>query len=184
MVPDNYKAEIVYVLDSSSFVGKENYKLEKEFTKALARMLNHGPTGTKSAVITFYSFPQRPIRMGRYTDIGRFSEAVDNLRYLGGSSQLDFALTIAAVEFSTDSPKVPKIVIVLTNKDPSRRGSIESLAETFRQEGKVVNFFVVSLQVDAEAYFPFVNGRCHFGRSMPSLVTKPLDLVDVLYVLD
>ena len=35
-----------------------------------------------------------------------------------------------------------------------------------------------------DAYFPFVNGRCHFWRSMPSLVTKPFLMVDVIYALD
>ena len=34
------------------------------------------------------------------------------------------------------------------------------------------------------AYFPFVNGRCHFKRSMPPLVTKPLVMIDIMYSLD
>lgn len=141
VVPENYKAEVIYVLDSSSSVGPENYKLEKEFTKALARVLNHSPFHTQSAVIIFDNFPETPIRMGSYRDIGRFSEAVDNLRYLGGGSHLHFALTFAARGFSTDDPKVSKIIIVLTNKDPSSRESIESLSQTLSQEGKVCNFY-------------------------------------------
>ena len=32
----------------------------------------------------------------------------------------------------------------------------------------------------ADTYFPFVNGRCHFLRSMPPLLTKPLVVVDVI----
>lgn len=141
VVPENYKAEVIYVLDSSSFVGPENYKLEKDFTKALARVLNHSPFHTQSAVIIFHNFPEISIRMGSYRDIGRFSEAVDNLRYLGGGSHLHFALPFAARGFSTDDPKVSKIIIVLTNKDPSSRESIESLSQTLTQEGKVRKYY-------------------------------------------
>ena len=137
MAPEDYEAEVIYVLDSSHFVGPENYQLLKNFTKALARALNHSPTHTKSAVIVFNSFPRRPILMGSYRDINSFSEAVDNLRYLGGRSQLVFALTFATIGFS--SSKVPKVIIVVTNKDSPRRDSIESLAETLRRDGKVVN---------------------------------------------
>ena len=32
-----------------------------------------------------------------------------------------------------------------------------------------------------DAYFPFVNGLCHFQRSIPQLVTKPLVTIDVIY---
>ena len=35
-----------------------------------------------------------------------------------------------------------------------------------------------------ESYLSFVNGRCHFERSMPPLVTKPLVMMDVIYSLD
>ena len=30
------------------------------------------------------------------------------------------------------------------------------------------------------SHFPFVNGSCHFKRSMSRLVTKPLILIDVI----
>ena len=42
---------------------------------------------------------------------------------------------------------------------------------------------LLNVSID-DAYFPFVNGRCHFSRSMPSLVTKPFVIVDVIYALD
>lgn len=137
------------MVDSSSFVGPKNYRIEKGFIKALARVLNHSPSHTQSSVIIFDSFPETPIRMGSYPDIGRFSEAVDNLRYLGSpSSQLDFALTFAARGFSTNRPEVPKIIIVLTNKDPPNSGSIDSLAGILRREGKVVNVIGVGDEAD------------------------------------
>lgn len=136
-VSPNYKVEVVYVLDSSSTVGPENYKLLKDFTKALARVLNHSPNYTQSAVITFGSFPYTPIRMGSHRDLETFSQAVDNLRYLGGNSNLDIAVTFAARAFSSDDPKVPNIIIVVSNKDPSSRESVDMLAGTLRREGKV-----------------------------------------------
>ena len=34
----------------------------------------------------------------------------------------------------------------------------------------------------AYAYFPFVNGRCHVKPSIPPLLTKPLVMIDVLYI--
>ena len=135
MVPEHYKAEVIYVLDSSSFVGPENYQLEKDFTKALALALNHSPTHTKSAVIIFDSFFEEAISMETFRDIDRFSEAVDNLPYLGRDSQLVFALPSAATGFSSDD--LPKVIIVVTNKDLPRSDSAKALGRMLRREGKV-----------------------------------------------
>ena len=136
-VPENFKVKVVYVLDSTTFVGAENFELEKDFTKALARRLNHNPNMTQSAVIIFDSFPDISIRMGSFKDIKRFSEAVDNLRYFGGHSQLHFALPFAGRAFSKDDPTVPQIIIIITNKDPTNSNSIDTLAGNLRREGKV-----------------------------------------------
>ena len=154
-VPENFKVKVVYVLDSSTFVGAENFEHEKDFTKALARMLNHNPNITQSAVITFNSFPKISIGMGSFKDIRGFSEAVDNLRYSGGGdSQLHFALTVAGISFSRDGPTVPQIIIVITNRDPTNRDSIDSLAQNLPRNGKVcsslfvfVRFFCCSCNV-------------------------------------
>ncbi|KAK2561274.1 Collagen alpha-6(VI) chain [Acropora cervicornis] len=135
-VPENFKVKVVYVLDSSTFVGAENFELEKDFTKALARLLNHNPNITQSAVITFDSFPKISIAMGSVKDIRGFSEAVDNLRYSGGDSQLHFALTVAGISFSRDDPTVPQIIIIITNRDPTNRDSIDSLARNLPRNGK------------------------------------------------
>ena len=154
---------MTYVVDSSSFVGLDNYRTEKDFVKSLARVLNHGPSHTQSSVIIFDSFLETPIRMGSYREIGSFSEAVNNLRYLGGSSsQLDFALAFATRGFSTNRPDVPKIIIVITNKDPPSRGPIDALADIIRQEGKAV--YVIA--VGKEADFP----------NLQRLIVRPEDM--------
>lgn len=154
---------MIYVVDSSSFVGLDNYRTEKDFVKSLARVLNHGPSHTQSSVIIFDSFLETPIRMGSYREIGSFSEAVNNLRYLGGSSsRLDFALAFAARGFSTNRPDVPKIIIVITNKDPPNRGPIDALADIIRQEGKAVYVIAVGKESD----FP----------NLQRLVVRPEDM--------
>ena len=163
IAPKDYKAEVVYVVDSSSFVGLDNYQIEKDFVKSLARVLNHSPNHTQSSVITFDSIPETPIRMGSYRELGSFSEVVTNLRYRGrSSSRLDFALPFAARGFSINRPDVPKIIIVITNKDTPNRGDIESLARIIRQEGKVV--YVIA--VGNEADFP----------NLQRLVVRPEDM--------
>ena len=103
----------------------------------MARLLNHNPNITQSAVITFDSFPKISIAMGSVKDIRGFSEAVDNLRYSGGDSQLHFALTVAGISFSRDDPTVPQIIIIITNRDPTNRDSIDSLARNLPRNGKV-----------------------------------------------
>ena len=163
IAPKDYKAEVIYVVDSSSFVGLDNYQIEKDFVKYLARVLNHNPSHTQSSVIIFDSFFESPIRMGSYRELGSFSEAVNNLRYLGGSSsRLDFALAFAVRGFSTNRPDVPKIIIVITNKDPPNKGTIDSLAGFIRQEGKAM--YVIA--VGNEADFP----------NLQRLVVRPGDM--------
>ena len=80
--------------------------------------------------------------MGSVKDIRGFSEAVDNLRYSGGDSQLHFALTVAGISFSRDDPTVPQIIIIITNRDPTNRDSIDSLARNLPRNGKVCASFL------------------------------------------
>ena len=163
IAPKDYKAEVIYVVDSSSFVGLDNYQIEKDFVKSLARVLNHNPSHTQSSVIIFDSFLETPIRTGSYRELGSFSEAVNSLRYLGGSSsRLDIALAFAARGFSTNQPDIPKIIIVITNKDPTNRGTIDSLASIIRQEDKAI--YVIA--VGNEADFP----------NLQRLVVRPEDM--------
>ena len=163
IAPKDYKAEVIYVVDSSSFVGLDNYQIEKDFVKSLARVLNHSPSQTQSSVIIFDSFLETPIRMGSYRELDSFLEAVNNLRYRGGSSsRLDIALAFAVRGFSTNRPDVPKIIVVITNKDPPNRGYIDSLASIIRQEGKAMYVIAVGNEGD----FP----------NLQRLVVRPEDM--------
>ena len=120
--PEDYKAEVIYVMDSSSLVGQVNYRNQKDFIKGLARALNHSPNYTQSAVIIYDTFPEFAIRMGAYPKIGPFSHAVDKLRYLGGlSGGLDWALKFAPRGFSQDEPDVPKIIVLIAKTDLQNR---------------------------------------------------------------
>lgn len=96
--------------------------------------------------------------MGSVKDIRGFSEAVDNLRYSGGDSQLHFALTVAGISFSRDDPTVPQIIIIITNRDPTNRDSIDSLARNLPRNGKVCASF---LRICAFFCYSYCNELCY-----------------------
>ena len=124
------------MLDSSLLVGTKGFEIEKDFTKALARILNHNPTQTRSSVIVF-DFER--ITFENYRGIGPFSEAVDKLPYIGGTHEIYLALGLASASVPLPRSGVPKVLVVVTNKEPASKRYMEYLAAGIREQELFVN---------------------------------------------
>ena len=59
------------------------------------------------------------------------------------------------------------------------RREVEALQTEYLRKGDWPKITIS--KVISDAYFPVVNGLCHFQRSIPQLVTKPLVTIDVIY---
>ena len=70
-------------MDESGSVGKDEYKKEKDFVKALANHFQFGPSAAQFGVITFSTDAKLDITLNKHTDVASFGRGVDNIGYAG-----------------------------------------------------------------------------------------------------
>ena len=152
VVPKDFKADILFVLDSSQNVGRTNFRYSKEFTKILARVLNLSPTMSRGAVIIFNNKPYEVINFDDHESMGPFSQAVDSVNYLGGSSRLDLALRKAASVFRYSRSNFPKILLLVTNwngvTDPVSELALRTSVTELRKQNVLLNVLGVGEKAD------------------------------------
>lgn len=109
-----FAADIVFIVDSSSEVSRENYNKEKGFIKSLAKTLNLVPGKTRGSVVIYSGVASLEIRFNAYSNSTAFDEAVDDLPYLGSLRRMDLGLREGADAMKDARPDVPKVVVLLT----------------------------------------------------------------------
>ena len=113
--PINKEADVLFVVDSSFSVPRDDYKKEQEFVKTMARSLNIPNGKTRIGYITYGSTALVSFTLDRYTDLRDFDDKVDKAIYVGGSRRIDRALTMAVRELQSEGRQdVPKLVVLLT----------------------------------------------------------------------
>lgn len=113
--PMEFTADVVFIVDSSSEVSRENYIKEKGFVKSLAKTLNLAPGKTRGSVVVYSSVASLLIRFSEYSNSTAFDKAVDDLPYLGSLRRMNLGLQEAAVAMKDARPGVPKVVVLVTS---------------------------------------------------------------------
>ena len=113
--------DLIFLLDASTSVGKNNYAKEKDFIKIVASRYELGTT-SQAAVIVFSSYATNAVPLGSSNTALEFASAVDNIPYVGGFTRIDLALSVAYDEYfsSEGLNETQKLVILLTDGKPSR----------------------------------------------------------------
>ncbi|XP_020623484.1 fibrillin-2-like [Orbicella faveolata] len=108
--------DLIFLLDASGSVGKDNYVKEKEFIKIVASRYELERT-SQAAVIAFSSRASNKVPLGSKNTTLSFASAVDNIPYVRGITRIDLALRLAYDEyFSLEvSNDTQKLVILLTD---------------------------------------------------------------------
>lgn len=112
--PYDITADIVFLIDSSSAVSREDYKKEKEFVVSLAKKLNFGSGKTRVAVILYSDYARQAIRFDVVNNAQLLQSVLDGLPLLRGGRRIDRALSSAAQVFGDDRPNVRHILVLLT----------------------------------------------------------------------
>lgn len=119
-----FAADIVFIVDSSSEVSRENYNKEKGFIKSLAKTLNLSSGKTRASVIVYSGVASLEIRFNAYSNSTTFNKAVDDLPYLGSLRRMDLGLREGAVAMKDARPDVPKVVVLLTTGRQSQSSNL------------------------------------------------------------
>ena len=108
--------DLIFLLDASGSVGKDNYVKEKEFIKIVASRYELASTSS-AAVIPFSSQATNEVRLGSMRTALSFAIAVDNIPYDALYTRIDLALRLAYDEYFSleDLNGTQKLVILLTD---------------------------------------------------------------------
>lgn len=95
VVPRDFQADVLFIMDSSAEVSRGDYKKEKDFVESLASYLRLSPGGTRAAVLT-YGFTARLVaNYDSYDTLPPFKNAVDRASYISGKILVLHTLNIS-----------------------------------------------------------------------------------------
>lgn len=145
--PAYWRADVIFLMDSSRNVAANNYILEKNFVKLMARLLNLASNRSRAALYIFGDRPQLQISFDGYENREAFDAAVNKAPHLQGTRRIDKAFEAAAELLRTKSrATVPKYVVLLTTGTQTLQSDTRSLdvaSREIRSQGARV--FVVAI---------------------------------------
>lgn len=112
--PANITADIVFLMDSSTSVGREGFGKEKSFVKSLAKYFNVSPGKSRAAVVAYSNFARTVLKFTDYQSETDFNDKLDKEPWFGGNRRIDRALEAADTLLSQARSKIPKIVVLVT----------------------------------------------------------------------
>jgi Mg-chelatase subunit ChlD len=160
------RADILFVMDSSSSVGPENFQQQLQFAATFVNSFQVGVT--QFSVIRFGTTPSVVINFGDYNDNRILKNAILNIDYEEGGTDTAAALRLAREQAFTSSGArkgVPKIVIVST--DGQSNNPNETAVEAARLKSS--NVLVLSIGI----------GGAYVRAELDAIATFPEDVFEV-----
>uniref|UniRef100_A0A8C4SQ98 VWFA domain-containing protein n=1 Tax=Erpetoichthys calabaricus TaxID=27687 RepID=A0A8C4SQ98_ERPCA len=118
----NVHYDLVFILDTSSSVGKEDFEKVRQWVANLVETFEIGPEKTRVGVVRYSDKPTTEFDLGRYTTVEDVKRAARNIRYLGGNTNTGEAISyITTRSFSETSGARPreqgikKVAILMTD---------------------------------------------------------------------
>lgn len=112
--PIHPDADIIFLVDTSAGVSSEQFDLQKQFVRRMARYFLISPLGPRAAFATYGSSAYTVIGFSGYSSDAESSLKINTARFLGGTRRIDQALDHAAGMFQKTGRVGLRIVILLT----------------------------------------------------------------------
>lgn len=112
--PIHPDADIIFLVDTSASVSSEQFGLQKQFVRRMARYFLISPLGPRAAFATYGSSAYTVIGFSGYSSDAEFSLKINSARFIGGTRRIDQALDHAAKMFRETGRVGLRIVILLT----------------------------------------------------------------------
>ena len=111
--------DIIFVVDESGSIGSDNYDLMKDFLSQLVSRLDIDSGSTRVGLVTFHEAVGEHFNLSTYTSVALVQNATRSLRYGGGATYtfnaLEYVRTTMLTSAAGDRPKVPNVVVILTD---------------------------------------------------------------------
>ena len=108
------RANLIFLLDSSTDVTSSAFKEQKNFIKSIVEHFQIGVNETQVAVIRYSSSASPIISFNTYDNLLNLLRGIENIQYYAGDRRMDAALKEANKMRERARPGVPTYVIVLT----------------------------------------------------------------------
>uniref|UniRef100_A0A8D3A6H2 Collagen alpha-1(XII) chain n=1 Tax=Scophthalmus maximus TaxID=52904 RepID=A0A8D3A6H2_SCOMX len=139
-------ADLVFLVDGSWSVGRENFKHIRSFIGALAGAFDIGEDKTRVAVVQYSTDTRTEFPLTRYTRRGDLLQAISSLPYKGGNTMtgdaIDYMLRNIFTEAAGSRKAFPKVAMIIT--DGKSQDPVEEHAKRLRNIG--VEIFVLGIK--------------------------------------
>lgn len=142
--------DIGFLLDSSGSLTPSEFQQSKDFIALMANSFLKNKVGSRVGLIQFSIVPTINARLSDRLTYERFRTVLDNVRYQGGYTRLDRALSLAAEKLFSDGgdtrKDIPKILVVLSdgvNTDSADAVALDNSVVPLHRSG--VRVFVVAV---------------------------------------
>lgn len=149
--PLDFDADIVFLMDASSFVTQRNLVDEKDFVKSLAKFLNVSPGTSRAALVLYGTFSITEMRFNDSRSLRDFSDGVDLAQAVGGLRRMDIALKEATNLLADKRRGMPHVVVLVTTGEQSSSVDGILLDDALKPlENLGVHTFVVAIGHDPD----------------------------------
>ncbi|XP_060570089.1 uncharacterized protein LOC132728460 isoform X2 [Ruditapes philippinarum] len=139
--------DIVYMIDSSSYIGYEHFKQQLDFIKNNIRYYNLNPQCTRIGIVTYSSGAYNQFYLNHYTTQTQLFNAIDGIQYhSGGSNTADALNFVSSQAFTTANggrTGVPHYGILVTGSSSTNSAQTVAAAKIAQQSG--LNLFAVGV---------------------------------------
>lgn len=98
----NVHYDLVFILDTSSSVGKENFEKVRQWVANLAESFDIGPDKTRVAVVRYSDRPTTEFNLGRYKTLEEVRRAARGIKYIGGNTMTGDAISYITTNIFTE----------------------------------------------------------------------------------
>ncbi|XP_038582157.1 collagen alpha-1(XII) chain isoform X5 [Micropterus salmoides] len=144
-------ADVVFLVDGSSSVGRPNFKHIRNFISATAGAFQIGEEKSRVGVVQYSNNARTEFNLNRHLTRPALLRAIGSLPYKGGGTMtgdaLDYLLKNTFTEEAGSRKGFPKVLVIIT--DGKSDDPVESYAKQLRSKG--VEIFVLGIkQADEE----------------------------------
>jgi len=164
--PENFKADVVILLDSSRPISDIDFLYQKQFVRSLAKSLNVFSGTSRVAVINYGSRPKQEIKFGSFKSEEDLKNLLNSIKAQGGARRFDFALQDSIPMLQKARPDLPKIVILVTGGRNAYPNS-----DIFNSTSKLIHKLGARI-------FTITVGQKHLESELYSLAHAPSDIIE------
>ena len=138
-----FMADVVFLMDSSSDVGIENYRRQKDFVKAVAKALNLGEQATRACLVVYSDRTRLITRFDSHKTLRQFESAVNRAPYVRGPRRVDKAIEYAANLLRRARRGAPKVLVLITSGTRASGNPLDVASEPLKAIG--AKSFIVAI---------------------------------------